>query len=82
MPFRHHVLVPGSEFLGIRRAGRAGIAPDRRVADGECRISNAGTCVFQGSCMDKAPVHVQQLVIADILASRCNALKPGIRAMP
>ena len=38
MPFGHQVAVPGAELLGIRSAGRTGLAPDGGVADGQCRI--------------------------------------------
>ena len=32
VPLRRQVLVPGAEVLGIGRAGRRPVAPDRRVA--------------------------------------------------
>ncbi len=78
VPFRHQVAIPGSELGGIRTAGRARLAPDRRIADRQCRVGHACRCGTQRVRVDIAAVDMEQFVIADVADTDGDAFYPGI----
>ena len=80
VPFRHQVAVPGAELRGIRTAGRAGLAPDRGIADRQCRVGHACRCSPQRVRVDIAAVDMEQFVIADVAEPRRRRVDPGIGA--
>jgi len=50
VPLRGEVLVPGSEVLGIRRAGCRAVTPDPRIADMQRAVGDNGNGLSQ--CVD------------------------------
>ncbi len=63
VPLRREVLVPGSEVLGVGRAGRRPIAPDGRVAGVQRAVGHDGDRPPQRVDAEVAPPHVGEVLV-------------------
>lgn len=78
VPFGHEVLVPGSELLRVRGAGRRSIAPDVDLPfakDGVDDLSGRGAELVFG---DVTTAYIEEVLIVGAGLARAHALDAGV----
>jgi len=78
MPLGHEILVPRSEFLGVRGARGRALAPDLRLAHAKDGIGNPCDGIAQLLFMDVASTHIAQIRVGRTRISVRQSLEAGI----
>ena len=78
VPLRHQILVPGREFLGVRRAGRGAFTPDLRESDTEDGIDHLGNRCPHGLFGEKAIARIEQIPVALPMITRGDPFETDI----
>ena len=82
VPLRSEVLVPGSEVLGIRCAGRCPVTPDPRIAGAQRAIGHNGNGLPQRIDRDISAPDIGEMLGRRAGLEPGHALKPSICSEP